>query len=189
MATCSGGLCELLRDAERAAPIERFHASIGQAARAGIILASGDARNLERWRMAEDFFLRTLAPPRFRSPARQVFRKRGTPLRDCGSRTTSIRRSSPAFRGAGARARRAGACPARRTVRRAAARPARWRGRGRAPRAVVRRRKASPGSAPRGHRDARRQAAPRRADFSPHPADCRNPNAIFSATVRCGNSA
>src|SRR5580700_10546879 len=54
------GLCELLRNAKRAAPIERLHASVGQTARAGIILASGDARNLERWRMAEDFFLRPL---------------------------------------------------------------------------------------------------------------------------------
>src|ERR1700691_3623410 len=48
---------KLLRDANRAAPIERLHASIRQPARPRKILATGDARNLQRGRMAKDFFL------------------------------------------------------------------------------------------------------------------------------------
>src|SRR6202049_3819553 len=55
-----GRLCERLCDAKRAAPFERFHASVGKAPRPRRILAPCNARNLERRRMAEDFFLRTL---------------------------------------------------------------------------------------------------------------------------------
>src|SRR5882762_9064900 len=54
-----GRLCELLRNVERAAPVEGFDQSIRRAARAGKILASRQTRDFQRWRLAEDFFLRT----------------------------------------------------------------------------------------------------------------------------------
>src|ERR1700681_4475008 len=53
-------VCKLLRDAKRATPIERLHTPVGPAPRARKILASGNSRHLQRRRMAEDFFLRTL---------------------------------------------------------------------------------------------------------------------------------
>src|SRR5882672_4219179 len=61
-------LCELLRYAERAAPVERFDQSIRSGAGAGKILASGQTRDFQCRRMAEDFFLWT---SRRHSPSRE----------------------------------------------------------------------------------------------------------------------
>ena len=80
---------------------------------------------------------------------------------------------------------------ARRAARRTAARAAGSRSRARARRAAAARRRAAPGGGPRSLSSATwRSAWSTRVSISSLPSPrMRSPNATFSATVRCGNSA